>query len=155
MSLKSTSSTRNCVDWTTKWHRKSKVEHSSIFHRFWKSNRRWVIQVESMSFFWRGYTFHNGQSIDRMLMWYFNVESMGNRRRCVCWIHFYLIFSREICVGQRWKNYWRNPSQKETVHHIHFLLKWIKVVAFFHQKSYFVFFYSILDNNYLYIPCCS
>ena len=104
MSLKSTSSTRNCVDWTTKWHRKSKVEHSSIFHRFWKSNRRWVIQVESMSFFWRGYAFHNRQSIDRMLMWYFNVESMGNRRRCVCWIHFYLIFSREICVGQRWKN---------------------------------------------------
>ena len=113
VSLKSTSSTRNWVDWTTKWHRKSKAEHSSIFYRFWKSNRRWVIQVESMSFFWRGYAFHNRQSIDRMLMWYFNVESKGNRRRCVCWIHFYLIFSREICVGQRWKNSWRNPSQKK------------------------------------------
>ena len=44
---------RSCVDLTLKQHRKIHVEKSSIFHRFWKSNRREVIHVESMSSFWR------------------------------------------------------------------------------------------------------
>ena len=76
---------RSCVDLTLKQHRKIHVEKSSIFHRFWKSNRREVIHVESMSSFSREFAFHNWWNIIELSSWNFDIKLMSYRRRCVHW----------------------------------------------------------------------
>ena len=51
------------IDSTSKQLWKNHAENSSIFYRFWKSNRCWVIHVEMMSSFPRGFTFHDRYTI--------------------------------------------------------------------------------------------
>ena len=57
--------------YSTKRHQKKQVDNSSIFHRFWKLNRRWVVLVELMSFSRCGLFFSNQWNIDRLSMWSF------------------------------------------------------------------------------------
>ena len=83
---------------------KNHVESSPIFHRFWKSTRRRVIHVESMSFFPCGFAFYNRWNADELSTWKFDVESMVNRRRCTHWeskltnIKFYKLICRIIII---------------------------------------------------------
>ena len=44
------------------------------FSRFLKCSRHWVIHIESMSSFWRGFAFYNLWNIDELSTWNFIVE---------------------------------------------------------------------------------
>ena len=61
------------------------VENSLIFCRFWKSNPRRNIHVESISKFPSGFVFQNRWNLDELSTWNFYVESMVNQQKCVYW----------------------------------------------------------------------
>ena len=62
------------------------MKKPSIFHRIWKSNRRRVFLLKSMSFFKRWFNFKYQWNIDKLSVWNFVVNSMANQRRYVYWI---------------------------------------------------------------------
>ena len=92
---------------TLKHHQKNHMKKPSIFHRIWKSNRRRVFLVKSISFFKRQFNFTNQWNIDELSIWNFFANSMANRGRYVYWIAANSLIKSSINYVQYIKDLYR------------------------------------------------